>query len=264
MGDPVCAFPRSLHHYCLLKVIRVLLALALFSACVVSAGEPDQRARWQTAKLSPKWTREADAWIFQWLKNRAIYERLEKARTNGVPAQFIFGFHVRESDASFTHHLHEGSPLRFRTRYVPIGRPKVWNPPTDWFSSALDALYDYERLHTRWNWSDAQSALQGAESYNGLGYQRKGRVTPYLWSGTTIYRGGKYVRDGVFSATTYDQQIGICAILLRMQERGIPIPGVLEKSVPAPLRPAALPEKPVVKPVGFGDLLRDVWKWITS
>ena len=233
------------------------------------AAEPDQSARWAAATLDPKWRGEADSLVFRWLRTHAVYERLEAARTNGVPAQFVFGFHERESSGSFAHHLHEGSPLRFRTRDVPRGRPAVWQPPSDWFSSALDALYDYEHLDRR-DWSHVQTALQAAESYNGLGYQAKGRVSPYLWSGTTIYTGGKYVRDGVFSAKAFDGQIGVCAILIRMRERGIAIPAALMPRVGKPPLPQSGGEPPQSMPPGVPAprpedavrVARAVRKWI--
>jgi lysozyme family protein len=205
------------------KLSILLLLIAAFAA---PAAVPDQSSRWAAAKMDPKWRGQADSWIFRYTKTAAAYDRLAAAQANGVPAQFIFGFHVRESAASFAHHLHEGSPLRFRTRYVPRHRPAVWNPPNDWHSSAIDALYTYEGLHRR-DWRNRQPALQAAESYNGLGYQAKGRVSPYLWSGTTIYTGGKYIRDGVFSPVVFDKQIGICAIFLRMRERGMALPSAL-------------------------------------
>lgn len=207
------------------------LLVAWLLGCSVASGQrlgvqPDQSARWEAARLDPRWKGEADSLVFLWMKTRQVYERLEAAREGGVPAQFIFCFHMRESSNSFAHHLHEGGPLRFRTRDVPKGRPVKWNPPTDWYSSALDALYDYEHLE-RWNWNVRQSALQAAEKYNGLGYQRMGRISPYLWSGTTIYKGGKYIRDHVFSPVARDGQIGVCAVLIRMRERGLEIPRAL-------------------------------------
>jgi lysozyme family protein len=232
-----------------MRLASHLLAVALL-ASHGAAAEPDQVARWRDAKLNPKWSIASDKAVTLFTRTRDVYDRLEKARGNGVPAQFIFGFHMRESDNSFRCHLHEGSPLTHRTRDVPKNRPPVWAPPFDWFTSALDALYDYEHLERR-DWQHAQPALQAAESYNGLGYQRRGVPSPYLWSGTTIYQGGKYVRDGVWSATALDQQLGVCAVLLRMRERGMEIPAALRPPAPKPTPAPPAPEPPQTHGAGL-------------
>lgn len=247
------------------------LILIWWATIAAYCTEPDHAARWNAAKLRPEWTIQADKWIALWTRTHEVYERLEKARTNGVPAQFIFGFHVRESDASMRAHLHEGSPLIHRTRYVPKNRPPVWNPPNDWFSSALDALYDYERLERR-DWQHLQPAMQAAESYNGLGYQKRGVVSPYLWSGTDVYSRGKYVADGRFDPMARDQQIGVAAILIRMRQRGMEIPSALqphknaivlpkqsEPEIPKPIDPAPAPVKE--SPKTWSDLGRAIRDW---
>ena len=52
-------------------------------------------------------------------------------------------------------------------------------------------------------WS-VERMLYECEKYNGWGYLKRG-PSPYLWSWTNIYRGGKYVEDGVYSASAWDQ-----------------------------------------------------------
>ena len=54
------------------------------------------------------------------------------------------------------------------------------------------------------------------ENYNGLGYFFKGVPSPYIWSGTTAYKAGKYIADHVYSATTVDAQLGCAGLLLAM------------------------------------------------
>jgi len=225
-------------------MIYRLLLLALTGSLI--AAPPDQVDRWKKAELRPAWQTAADKLIVRYGRYADIYERLEKARATGVPAQFIFGFHERESSGSFAHHLHEGSSLRARTKYVPKGRPKDGSPPFEWYPSALDALYDYERLERR-DWKNMQSALQAAESYNGLGYQSRGLISPYLWSGTNLYSGrGKFTSDGKYDPWGVEAQIGVCAILKRMEQRGIPLPLAFRNSEPKPE-----PVEPVRVPIAF-------------
>ncbi len=203
--------------------MNVLLSIALFClSCGFASAEPDHAARWNQATLNPRDFIRLEQAVARYQRTAGIYESVEKSQANGVPAPVIFALHMRESDNSFRCHLHEGSPLNQRTRLVPKGRIPNVEPPYTWRQSAEDALYGYERLHLR-NWSQLAPALQAAESYNGLGYQSRGLVSPYLWSGTSIYRSGKFVADGRFSANAVDAQLGVCAVLKRMQQRGIAV-----------------------------------------
>jgi lysozyme family protein len=115
--------------------------------------------------------------------------------------------------------LHNGDyPLTARTRQVPAGRPLKWLPPTDWESSALDAM----RLLGFTGQSDwsLERTLYRLEVYNGLGYRGLGVLTPYLWSFSNHYDRGKYVADGKFSATARSQQCGAAVMLKLLQDAG--------------------------------------------
>ena len=52
-----------------------------------------------------------------------------------------------------------------------------------------------------------------AEHYNGMGYSNRGLASPYVWAGTTKYTGGMYVADGEFSASAFDQRVGVAVIM---------------------------------------------------
>jgi lysozyme family protein len=182
-----------------------------------------QEQRWYAAKIRPQWQSRVDAAVDRYIKTRDRYVAVEKMRRSpSVPARVIFALHGRESTWSFAHHLHEGSTLQARTRWVPKGRPKSGQPPFTWEVSAEDALYILKGME-KWDWSNIQAMLQNIETYNGLGYQNyhKDVPSPYLWSGTTVYDRGKYVADGKFSHLAVDKQLGCAAILKRMAERGV-------------------------------------------
>lgn len=181
-----------------------------------------QEERWRAAKIRPQFQISVDKAVMLYERTRARYEAVERMHSQGVPAPVIFGLHMRESDNSFNRHLHEGSSLLARTKFVPKGRPlPPSQPPFTWEVSANDALYSAD--HMEGNWSDVTWAMNKIESYNGQGYRKLGIPSPYLFAGTTIYGppNGKYVSDGRFSSTAVDQQNGVCAVLLRMRERGI-------------------------------------------
>ncbi len=150
-------------------------------------------------------------------KSRDRYARVEKA--TGVPWHFIAATHALEASFNFRAHLHNGDfPLTARTRQVPAGRPSQWLPPSDWESSAKDAL----RLlgftgQTDWS---LERTLYRLEAYNGLGYRGLGVPTPYLWSFSNHYDRGKFVADGKFSRTAKSQQCGAAVMLKLLTEAG--------------------------------------------
>lgn len=141
--------------------------------------------------------------------------KYEAAGTSlGVPWYFIGAIHCLESSFNFKAHLHNGDfPLTARTRDVPAGRPLVWLPPSDWESSARDAL-KLLGFAGQSDWS-LERTLYRLEAYNGFGYRRRGVPTPYLWCFSGYYERGKFVRDGAWSASAKSQQTG-AATLMRM------------------------------------------------
>lgn len=151
-------------------------------------------------------------------KNRDRYEAV--GGNLGIPWWFIAGIHLLESSFNFKTHLHNGDSLSARTFRVPAGRPATGNPPFTWEESAVDALRG-EGLADLADWSLAR-ALYRWEAYNGFGYRPKAVPTPYLWSFTSIYQKGKFVGDGVFSATAVSKQCGAAALLKALMEINAP------------------------------------------
>lgn len=143
------------------------------------------------------------------LKYRPHYEQV--AAVTGAPWWFVGIVHALEASFNFAGHLHNGDPLTARTVQVPKGRPLQWNPPSDWVSSAVDAI-QYEGHAGKQDWSPA-IALYRFESYNGFGYRNRGINTPYLWSFSNHYTAGKYVRDGKFDPAAVSKQCGAAVML---------------------------------------------------
>ncbi len=138
----------------------------------------------------------------------------------GVPAEVVGILHSLECGLDFTRHLHNGDPLSARTVRVPAGRPVSGQPPFSWEASAADALR-LKKLHQWTDWSVPGIAYV-LERYNGFGYRNfhPETVSPYLWSATTAYVAGKYVADGVWSATAASKQCGGMAVLRVMADAG--------------------------------------------
>ncbi|MBK6706755.1 MAG: hypothetical protein IPG54_04415 [Sphingomonadales bacterium] len=150
-------------------------------------------------------------------KSRERYEKVEVQ--TGVPWYFIAVTHGLEASFNFRAHFHNGDfPLTARTRQVPAGRPTKWLPPSDWESSANDALRLLGYTGQK-DWS-LERTLYRLEAYNGLGYRGLGVPTPYLWSFSNHYERGKFVADGKFSQTAKSQQCGAAVMLKLLADAG--------------------------------------------
>ncbi len=139
----------------------------------------------------------------------AVYKSLETQ--TGIPWYFIGLLHYRESDCNFHTHLHNGDSLNARTYHVPAGRPRTGSPPFTFEFSALDALSDYKGQD--WTKETIEKISFNSERFNGFGYRMHGVPSAYLYAGTNQYIRGKYVSDGVWSASTVDTQLGCMGIL---------------------------------------------------
>ena len=174
---------------------------AMFSAAEIRAQHLDS-ARWHLAMMR---------------QSRPRYDGV--ARRTGVPWYFIATVHALEASFNFRAHLHNGDyPLSQRTRQVPAGRPSVWLPPSDWENSAVDALRLMGFAGAA-DWS-LPRLLYRIEAYNGFGYRRMGRATPYLWSFSTLYARGKFVADGRFNPNARSQQCGAAVMLKVLEQAG--------------------------------------------
>ena len=170
-------------------------------------------------KLSVRETRsESVDWHLAMIrKSKARYENV--GEQTGVPWYFIAVTHGLEASFNFRAHLHNGDfPLSSRTRQVPAGRPTKWLPPSDWESSARDALRLLGFTGQK-DWS-LERTLYRLEAYNGFGYRGYGVPTPYLWSFSNVYDRGKYIADGKFSTTARSQQCGAAVMLKMLAEAG--------------------------------------------
>lgn len=150
--------------------------------------------------------------------NKAIYDQASAA--SGVPWHFIAAVHNLESSLDFKTHLHNGDPLKQRTKNKPENRPRTGTPPFTWDFSAADALA-IKGLKATTDWSLAGTLYQ-LERYNGWGYRNfhPHILSPYLWSFSEHYTAGKYVKDGLWSETAVSDQCGAAVLLRRMGESG--------------------------------------------
>jgi lysozyme family protein len=178
--------------------------------------QPDFNLLWETMVIRPEWLKrvQAQADLVRVQKNK--YDEFVHGFNPDMPWYVVGVIHMMEASGSFTCHLHNGDSLAHRTVQEPKGRPALpplagIGKPYSWQESARDALsmQGYDKMH---DWSIAR-ILARLESYNGIGYRKRGINTPYLWSGTNHYSAGKYVADEHFDIHAVSKQVGAAAML---------------------------------------------------
>lgn len=175
----------------------------------------EEYANWfAAARIRPEHRASADWHLTMMRKARPRY--LTVGQRLGIPWHFIAAIHGLEASFNFRAHYHNGDfPLSRRTRQVPANRPPVWQPPSDWESSAADALRLMGFANQK-DWSLTRM-LHRLEAYNGFGYRRAGRASPYLWSFSSHYTRGKFIADGRYDPRARSQQCG-AAVMLKLLE----------------------------------------------
>src|SRR6185437_10258183 len=149
------------------------------------------------------------------LKNLDRYQKV--TAIDGVPAVFIGPSFEREASSNFRDNPAQGDPLDRVSRDVPRGMGPYTGPDA-WVNAAVDAYHlDHLDRVGAGGWSWPRLCFEG-EIFNGFGPRLHRRKTGYLWSGTNIYDGGKYIRDGYWSSQAQDEQLGIIPMAKRMVE----------------------------------------------
>ncbi len=175
----------------------------LFSTCEI---KPEKRSEvmWYVSKITDPTRRKS-------------YEAV--AEETCVPWYFTAIIHGMECSFDLTSHLHNGDSLKAKTKQVPAGRPNPWLPPSDWVSSACDALR-YDKLDEKPDWALA-NMLYRWEAYNGWRSRLLYKInTPYLWSFSNQYTKGKFVADNVWDANAVSKQCGAAVMLKALVETG--------------------------------------------
>jgi len=173
--------------------------------------------RYILAKIKPEKMAEVEAAAKKISQNKPRYEAVSLTLATGMPWWFVAIVHCMEGGGKFTRHLHNGDPLTARTVNVPKGRPVLGKAPFSWEESAIDAINYMEGQNKIWRqlkgkW-DLESILKKFEAYNGMGYQKKGLLSPYLYSYTQFYEKGKYAFDGKYDPNLVSKQPGVIPLM---------------------------------------------------
>lgn len=218
--------------------------------------------QWSIMKVSPSRVASVDLSARRLLSNKSRYVAIEKA--TGVPWYVVAVIHMRESSGNFAGVLHNGEKIigtGRKTKLVPAGR----GPFSTWEAAAIDAL----TMHpiSRLPLNTVERICYALESYNGWGYWWRGdKSSAYLWAGTNIDGGGKFIADGVWSPTAQDQQNGAMAVLKRLSELDttIVLRSETAQPVPAPKLPASGPVASIDPQRQVGGILNAIFAAIKA
>jgi lysozyme family protein len=184
------------------------------------ASANDYESAFWEATLRPEWTNQLDSVLSKIIDARPRLERV--AQPAHTPWYIIGVIWSLETGGNFSVHLHNGDPLSHQTVHVPAGRPEIWPPPPGvdpWEYSAADAL-SLSKL-TNLEGLPLGDVLGRMERFSGLGYQKRGLFSPFLWTGTDLYEKGKYVSNAEFAADAVSKAPGAAALLRRLHDRKI-------------------------------------------
>jgi len=142
---------------------------------------------------------------------RAQYQELSDATE--VPWYVIAVIHEREASQNWDASIAQGDSWHHVSVHEPAGR----GPFKSWQEAGYDALVNCSPYAAKWTDWSIGGTLTLLERYNGLGYFWRGVPSPYIWSGTDVYRSGKFTRDHHYDPDVIDSQLGCAGLLLNIQ-----------------------------------------------
>ncbi len=152
-------------------------------------------------------------------KNKEVYKSVSsKAK---VPAQLVAAIHYRENTTDclkgkFNIYLHNGDKLGKPTVHEPKG---IYYKKGQFVSAAINAIENKARYRDYFYklQSDSKNIVamcSFALVYNGKPSESKRwKHHPYIFSGTNLYKKGKYISDGRYSSSAIDKQVGIMLLI---------------------------------------------------
>ena len=226
-------------------------------------------ARWKNMKILSSRQASLEHTAKLIISNKSKYQKVEHGLVEQglyAPWWFVGIVHIREADGNFNAQLSQGDPLSHVSVHVPAGRGPFVDHPGEKYDAftrgCFDALVDCAPHSAKSKDWSVGGTLTQFELYNGLGYANKGIPSPYVWSGTDQYTSGKYVADGVFSASTVDTQPGCAALLYLMMQLDstIKFGGLMtDTTEPTPVTPVATPSPVSSVETGIEKFFKGLW-----
>ena len=172
------------------------------------------RRLWEDMVTAPTWRARIEHEGARWHANRSLYEGYRDATGAYVPWWLVAAMHDQEASNDPACQIWNGERWDRKTTLVPanLGPWKSFRDSTEaYFAQTTHGLHLPNQTSGT---TVIPLALQLLEKHNGLGYAKKGKHTPYLWTGTQFGVGtGLYVSDGKYSATAEAKQAGMAPTL---------------------------------------------------
>lgn len=147
----------------------------------------------------------------QMKKNEEMYKDAAKyvlPRCAKVPWQVIGVLHAMEAGFDRDEQILNGQPWNRKTTIVPRDMG-----PWSSFNESCVAGMEIKDRPRKWTLG---ATLDFLEKWNGLGYRRKNKNSPYLWAYSNHQEVGKYVRDGVYDPKAVSLQVGAAVLLKQL------------------------------------------------
>ena len=152
------------------------------------------------------------------VKNKSMYKKVAKKAK--VPAQLVAAIHYRENTSDclggkFDSYLHNGDMLGKETVNEPKG---IFYPKGQFVRAAQNAIDMKSSYRGRYKLSATSKDFVGmcsfALTYNGKPKSKRiWQHSPYVFSGTNIYKKGKYTHDKGYDPNTIDKQVGVFLLI---------------------------------------------------
>ena len=130
-----------------------------------------------------------------------------------MPWYVIAVIHEREASQNWNANIAQGDRWDQKSIHEPANR----GPFASWQDAGYDALVNCAPHASAWTDWTAGGTLTLLEMYNGLGYFFRNTPSPYIWSGTNVYKSGKFTRDHYYDPSVVDSQLGCAGLLLSIQ-----------------------------------------------
>lgn len=169
-------------------------------------------------KKTRKFDGELEKFKKAFVKNKSMYKKVAKKAK--VPAQLVAAIHYRENTSDclggkFDSYLHNGDMLGKETVNEPKG---IFYPKGQFVRAAQNAIDMKSSYRGRYKLSATSKDFVGmcsfALTYNGKPKSKRiWQHSPYVFSGTNIYKKGKYTHDKGYDPNTIDKQVGVFLLI---------------------------------------------------
>lgn len=167
------------------------------------------REMFEGIQVLPEWMKRLKDAAELVEKNIDRYKAIETKM--GIPWVFPAMVHLMEAGCDFSRQILNGQ----RWRYATTIHPRNLGPFQDWEDAAEFALVRMAKNVVE-HWP-IEAILYHLEAWNGWGYAKRGKPSPYLWNGSAhTVDVGKFVADGRYDPTAHSKQVGAALVLNKL------------------------------------------------